>query len=259
MGASFDSIHIRTENSDLVRKALDQVAKGSDCKFLMGPAINGWTSVFPSDSGQNDEICARIAGLIPDDIFHLIVHDDDIFIYCFYRDGELVDQYNSNPNYPDEADEEENQECQGHPELFKHLLPQPKSLTKLKTFLAADPGRKKFLFESERMAQFVELLGLSNALASYDYLRAGDQDEDEIEGWKNFIHIESQPVSAEDYNKRGEMKLAKGDLDGALADFNKAIELDPNLTAACENLGRAERPKMNMMEHRRTPGMNLGL
>jgi hypothetical protein len=46
MGASFDSIHIRTENSDSVQKALEQVAKGSDCKFLLGPAINGWTSVF---------------------------------------------------------------------------------------------------------------------------------------------------------------------------------------------------------------------
>ena len=108
MGASFDSIHIRTENSDLVQKALEQVAKGSNCKFLLGPEINGWISVFPSDF-LNDVICAKIAGLVPDDIFHLAVHDDDIFIYYFYRDGRLVDQYNSNPNYPDEDSEEEKQ------------------------------------------------------------------------------------------------------------------------------------------------------
>ncbi len=243
MGAFFDSIHVRTENSGSVQKALEQVAKGNDCKFLMGPAINCWISVFPSACGLNNEVPAQIARLIPNDIFHLIVHDDDIFMYWFYRDGQLLDQYNSNPNYGDEDSDEEKQECPGRPESFRDLLRQPKSLARLKTLLAADDGREKFIFESDRMAQFAELLGLSNALASYDYLRAGNQDEDEIEGWEQFIHIESQPVSAGDYNNRGEVKLAVEDLDGALADFNKAVELDPNLVAARENLSRAGRAK----------------
>src|ERR1700733_10454714 len=241
MGAFFDSIHVRSENPAAVQKALDKVAKEADCKFLLGPVFNGWMSVFSSDSGLNDKFCAKIAGFVPDDIFHLIVHDDDIFIYCFYRDGQLVDKYNSNPNYPDEDSEEEKQEYQGHPELFQDLLRQPKSLARLKTLLAADTEREKFVFESERMAKFVELFGLSNALSSYEYLQSGERDG--IQGWKQFIHIENQPVSAEDYNNRGGAKHAKGDLDGALADFNKAIELDPNLVAACENRGLVERAK----------------
>lgn len=46
--------------------------------------------------------------------------------------------------------------------------------------------------------------GISNALASYDYFRAGGQGEDEIEGWDRFIHIENQPRTAEEFNTRGE-------------------------------------------------------
>ena len=239
MGAFFESIHVRTENADMVQKTLQQVAKVADYKFLLGPALNGWISVFPNDGGQSDRISLEIAKHLPNDIFHLVVHDDDIFFYYFYRAGRLVDQYNSDPDSFEEASEEEKQKCRGRPELFQELLCQPKSLGKLKSLLTAD----KYTFESERMAQFVKLLGLSNALSSYDYLQSEDRDEDEIQGWEQFIHIENQPESAEDYNNRGVAKQAKGDLDGALADFNKAIALDSALVAAYKNrdlVGRAK-------------------
>src|SRR5689334_19428419 len=137
MGAFYESIHVRTENSAAVQKALERIAKEVDCKFLIGPAINGWISVFPSESEQTDRISVDIAKCLPDDILHLIVHDDDIFSYFFYRDGRLIDQYNSCPDYFDEVSEEEKRECRGHPELFQELCRQPRSLGKLKTLLAA--------------------------------------------------------------------------------------------------------------------------
>jgi len=239
MGAFFDSIHVRTKNSDTVRKALETVAKEADSKFLVGPAVGGWISIFPNDSGQSDPISSKVAKHLSDDIFHLIVHDDDIFFYYFYRNGQLIDRYNSCLDSFEEVSEEEKQQCQGHPELFQDLLRKPESLNKLKTLLAAD----KFTFESERMTQFVKIFGLSNALSSYDLLQSGDQDEDEIEGGKSFIHLENQPDSAESYNNRGEAKLAKGDLEGAMADFAKAITLNPDLMAARDNLGRVELAK----------------
>src|SRR6266403_4172323 len=98
MGAFYGSILVRTEDSEAVQRVLSQVAKESDSRFLVGPALNGWVSIFPNNSGQSDEISAQIAKLIPNDIFHLIVHDDDIFGYYFYRNGALSDQYNSCPD-----------------------------------------------------------------------------------------------------------------------------------------------------------------
>jgi hypothetical protein len=80
-------------------------------------------------------------------MFHLIVHDDDVFFYYFYRNGQLIDRYNSWPDSFEEVSEDEKQQCQGRPELFQNLLRKPESLNKLKILLAAE----KFTFESERM------------------------------------------------------------------------------------------------------------
>ncbi len=236
MGAFYGSILIRTENSDAVRNTLERVAKEADCKFLMGPPLEGWISVFPSDSGQNEKISAHIAKHLADDILHLLVHDDDLFIYFFYRAGGLVDRYNSHPDYFGEASAEEKQQCLGKPEFFQNFLPDANSLNQLKTLLAAN--KKEYVFENERMAEFAELLGLSNALSSYEHLQAGERDD--IIEWEKFVHIETQSESAEDFNSRGEARQAKGDLEGALADFNKAIILDPTLLAAQENRAIAE-------------------
>jgi tetratricopeptide (TPR) repeat protein len=254
MGAFFESIHVRSENADDFQLTLRQIAKETDCKILMGPAFNGWISVFPSESLEHDRISVEIAKHLPNDIFHLNVHDDDIFSYAFYREGRLIDQYNSCPDYFEEVSDQEKKACQGRPELFQDLLEQPNSLSNLKTLLTAD----KYIFESERAAQFAKLLGLSNALASYDYLQAEDMDEDEIEGWKLFIHIVHQPESAEDYNDQGKAKLSKGDLDGALADFNKSIEMKPGLAEAFNNRDLVEQAKNERNEKIAESFDNLG-
>jgi Flp pilus assembly protein TadD len=43
--------------------------------------------------------------------------------------------------------------------------------------------------------------------------------------------VPANPTSADDFNERGLAKIAKSDLDGAIADFTRAIELDPKQAA----------------------------
>ena len=52
--------------------------------------------------------------------------------------------------------------------------------------------------------------------------------------------IESSPRYAHAYTNRGRAKKVKGDLDGALADYNRAIELDPDDVRAYSNRGFAK-------------------
>jgi tetratricopeptide (TPR) repeat protein len=252
MGAFFDSILVRCEDSGTVQKALEQITKEEDLKFLMAPALNGWIAVFPSEIGRVEPISTNIAALVPCDIFHLMLHDDDVFFYWFYRNGRLIDRYNSNPDYFEAATDDELKETMGRPEFFQDLLPEAKILSKLKKLLTAD----RFTFESERMSHFVKLLGFSNALTSYDYLQGGDHDE--IESWKQFIHIENKPNSAESYNHRGEVRLVKNDLNGALADFDKALELIPDFTAASENKIKAEHARSDKNKERTNNYILLG-
>ena len=52
--------------------------------------------------------------------------------------------------------------------------------------------------------------------------------------------IELEPDFALAYSNRGAVRVPKGDLDGALADHNRSIELDPKNTPAYHNRGLAK-------------------
>src|SRR6266545_4106810 len=55
--------------------------------------------------------------------------------------------------------------------------------------------------------------------------------------------IELDPKNASAFNSRGMIKKSKGDLDGAIADFNSAIELNEKLAIAYKNRGEAKQAK----------------
>src|SRR6516164_3629957 len=55
--------------------------------------------------------------------------------------------------------------------------------------------------------------------------------------------IELDPTYAAAYSNRGNAKQAKGDLDGAIADCNRAIELDPKDSMAYFHRGIAKKAK----------------
>ena len=51
---------------------------------------------------------------------------------------------------------------------------------------------------------------------------------------------EINPAAAADYDNRGLLKAQKGDLDGAILDYNQALDLDPTLAVAYSNRGDAK-------------------
>ena len=52
--------------------------------------------------------------------------------------------------------------------------------------------------------------------------------------------------TVDELNKRGNAKDDKGDFDGAIADYNRVIELDPKFAVAYNNRGNAELEKGNL-------------
>ena len=52
--------------------------------------------------------------------------------------------------------------------------------------------------------------------------------------------IQLNPDDTNAYSNRGAVFVSKGDYDRAIADFTKAIELDPNNTNAHKNLRTAK-------------------
>jgi hypothetical protein len=196
MGAFYGSVHLRTEDRKAVRKILERLAKKQQCRFLLGPALRGWVAVYPEMHGQDARIAKALAGKFPGTVLYVMVHDDDFFAYTLYQGGQVVDQYNSCPDYFDdfgdgdeEFDDEAGAELGGRPEAFRDLLPDERTLEHLRALLSAP----RPLFSGESLQRFADLLRLPNAVTSYEYLNGGETDD--IEGWDDFLHVPDQSAA----------------------------------------------------------------
>ena len=55
----------------------------------------------------------------------MVVHDDDVLAYEYFRDGRRIDRYNSMPDYFEDVSEKERSSLRGGPERLVHLGARP--------------------------------------------------------------------------------------------------------------------------------------
>jgi hypothetical protein len=183
MGGFYGSVQVRTEDRSHVRNIAEEVAKKRGVRCLLGPSINGWVGVYPEGNGQDQSFGEEIAHRIDSPVLHVMVHDDDILAYWFWRDGALVDSYWSIPGYFGEDGIEEQEAMSGRPEVFGDLLPSgPEPMREL---LQRD--RDDFVFAVYRLEKYAHLLGIQNATTAYEYLKAGETEG--IQNWDAFLEL----------------------------------------------------------------------
>jgi hypothetical protein len=180
MGGHYGSIHIRTEDQDKVRAAVENLRHENAKRFYIAPPLNGWVTVFPENNGQDDTVTEALAEKLPDKtIVHCAVYDDDVFAYWLFENGKLSDSYNSCPEY---FGDENPPPRGGNAKAFANLL----SGQKIKALqkLLDEP---RYTFELERQDKFAELVGLPNTAAAYDYIQANDVGK--LQQRSKFIHV----------------------------------------------------------------------
>jgi WD40 repeat protein len=187
MGAFYGSVQVRGEDRESVRAALEELARKKRRKFLLGPALDGWIGVYPDGNGQDLRVVGELARRLPGELVAVLVHDDDIFAYEYYRDGKRVDRYNSVPDYFEEVSEAERRRLRGRPERLAHLASDPARFAALRDRLDGQ-ARERVVFASELLEAFAETLGIRNALTSYEYLKENEETDD-VEGWEQFVHV----------------------------------------------------------------------
>jgi hypothetical protein len=186
MGGFYGSVQIRSEDRDSVRAAVERIATGRR-RFLIGPPLGGWIGVYPSGSGQDFGVAKDLAARLPGELIAMLVHDNDIFAYEYYRDGDRIDQYDSIPDYFHEVSDEERRSLRGRPEAIEHLARDPVAFAAVRQRLAAQAVKRE-VFASDLLLAFAEALGIRNALTSYEYLQENEE-TDHVERWDLFIHV----------------------------------------------------------------------
>lgn len=212
MGAFYGSFHVRTSDAGAVRDALTGLAAAGTAKFLIAPPRGAWISVYPSGHGQDTEparLFAEATGLA---VLHLLVHDDDVFVYQVYRDRALVDEYCSDPDYFKEVGAAEHERTAGRPQAFADWLDDAESAVRLAGILNRS-GRGRMLdsvasvlrtgrFDATaRMVRMAALLGIANVETSYEYIRQGETRG--VKGASALVHV---PDLAEEKARQSKAK-----------------------------------------------------
>jgi hypothetical protein len=184
MGGHYGTIHVRTQDREPVRAAVEALAAGGKHRFLIAPPLDGWVTIFPNHNGQDSKLSKKLATALADKtLIHCLVHDDDIFAYWLYENGDLVDAYDSCPGY---FSGKKTPPSGGNVEALRHLLLDQAKVEELQTLLKAE----RLTFELERQDQFAALLGLPHTDRAYEYLLDGETDG--VRQWKQFIYVPDQ-------------------------------------------------------------------
>ena len=185
MGCFYGSMQIRGEDREAVRVVLERMARADKNRFWLGPHLGGWIGVYSNLLGQDPSIAEDLARRLPGELFHVMVHDDDVFAYDYYRDGHRVDQYCSRPDYFGSLPERERKSPVGQPESFAHLAIDAGRFSALRSGIAEQETRPA-MFASELLMLLASALGISNVQTCYEYLNNGESD---VDGWADFHHI----------------------------------------------------------------------
>jgi hypothetical protein len=103
MGLFCVNFHFRTTDDRALSEALDR--RGVTESHVL-PAKGGWISLYEARASDQDDARIReLAGSLSSDLhvpaIAFMVHDSDIACYWVYEDGQLLDEYNSCPDYFD--------------------------------------------------------------------------------------------------------------------------------------------------------------
>src|SRR6266542_1044894 len=136
MGGHYGTIHVRTEDRDAVRSAVETLNCEGARRFLIAPPIRGWVTVYPENNGQDQTVSEALAAKLPDHVLiHCLVHDDDVFAYWVFKGGRIIGTYNLCPDYFGDPNPPPRG---GSAATLSHLLADPGKASELQALLDAE-------------------------------------------------------------------------------------------------------------------------
>jgi hypothetical protein len=176
MGNFYVSMTARGTEQDQVLTTLRKLGR----KAFVLPTINGFTTFCDARAETQDpraieELAKEVSRDLGCPIFCVLNHDDDVLWYGLYRQGELLDEYNSSSGY-----------VVGHLGALKTEsaetlckimgIARPEVVARVEAVLRKSKGGDGYIFEVDRHAALVEAMGLPNTSVGtgYHYLERGE-------------------------------------------------------------------------------------
>jgi hypothetical protein len=210
MGSTFSNLHVRLGRrervlaGDEVAGAMSELAHGqgmvdaagdetADREVLVA-GVGDWLSVYDRAFEPNQEELDRTAKAISSrlrvEVVTVLVYDSDILELRLFRDGELEDQYHSNPGYFGKVTKAARASARGQPSKWKSLLVPGASVEALRTAWAARP-----VFAEQIMQMTAPILGLplDKALAGFEDIVEEGRFDRRLR-WRSRLQARAEPL-----------------------------------------------------------------
>ncbi|HEX6750181.1 MAG TPA: hypothetical protein VF092_23005 [Longimicrobium sp.] len=175
MGSSYSNIILRGPERGRVIEALE--ARGRSA--YVGPATDGAVVVFDRQSEDDPNLGSALAAELNRELGGVAllatVYDEDIFLFRLFRDGQVADEYDSNPGYFDgEALEPAGGDAAKLVEAFGGG-----DAAAVERILRAPANSGDYTFETARHQDFARALRLPahSVGLGYGYVQQGDAEE----------------------------------------------------------------------------------
>jgi hypothetical protein len=163
MGNFYTNVTLRGPDANQVIAAIRELGYSA----FVADTIDGLTVVCEQQCDTQEQriwhlVASRLSEKLSCDAFAVINHDDDILLYALYRNGRLMDEYNSCPAYWNEADQVE--PVGGDPKALCESFGMPGNQSEVDRVLRTatsceeDDGEDEFVFAGERHAALVSAL-----------------------------------------------------------------------------------------------------
>src|SRR5438105_3377682 len=169
MGLFCVNLHFRTTDDKALSEALN---RRGVTRYRVVPAKSGWTSLYEEQaSGQDDRRIRDLASGLSEDLhvaaIAFLVHDSDIACYWLFDKGQLLDEYNSDPDYFGDSDGPPSPSG-GRPDVLLRYCRPGVRQDELAAILAEETVQAT-AFAERLIERLAKALGIDRNLAIADY------------------------------------------------------------------------------------------
>ena len=177
MGASFTNLQIRNTSSKAILAALPKLMEG---RGYVSSQKGGWVTVYSEAMDEQGDETKRLAGelskVLKTEVFGFQVFDSDIAMYWLYRNGEMLDEFNSSPDYFEGEKDEEAGGSGGNPEIVLPLCVGGATREQLQEILHPADGYP--VMAEDIVGELAKLLGMDDTRAMLGFTYFEEEGED---------------------------------------------------------------------------------